>query len=197
MRHPSRSAAMPLGRQLLEMRAHVFASRRHQPRLETIIDGFGDRLHGPVARRERRDNLPLPLAPMLEVRNAPASADRRSPGRAPASSWRGSSSSTRSSDARYCRQVAAAARLDHHAAAGDDEVAGEERARRLVPEREVIWRVAGRMDDGQRVVAAAGSRRRRSSASPATPAAARRSGHGYFANAAPGCAAAIAGTPVA
>ena len=57
-----------VGRQLLEMRAHVIARRRHQPRVETIIDGFGDRLHGSMARLDRSHNLALARAPMLDVR---------------------------------------------------------------------------------------------------------------------------------
>ena len=40
-------------------------------------------------------------------------------------------------------KVAAAAGVDHHAAAENDEIAGEYRAARLVPERDVIGRVSG------------------------------------------------------
>ena len=45
------------GFQFLEVRAHVFLRRRHQRRRETIIDGFGDRLHGGV-RRPRAPRAP-------------------------------------------------------------------------------------------------------------------------------------------
>ena len=56
-----------VGRQLGEMRAYVFASCGHQPRLQTMINGFGDGLHGLVAGFNRGDNLPLTPPPMLEI----------------------------------------------------------------------------------------------------------------------------------
>ena len=61
------TTAVPFGAQLLEMRAHVLARGRQQRRRETIIDGFGDRLHGRVPGAKRGDHLPLALAPVLEV----------------------------------------------------------------------------------------------------------------------------------
>ena len=51
------------------------------------------------------------------------------------------------------RQVAAAARFNHDAAAGNHQVAAEQRAGRVVPEREVVGRVAGGVDRRDRVAA--------------------------------------------
>ena len=45
--------------QLLEVGADVFARGSHQRGVETIIDGFGDRLHRRVPGRERGDDLPF------------------------------------------------------------------------------------------------------------------------------------------
>src|SRR5438876_8666658 len=56
-----------LGLQLLEMGADVLARGAHQRRIQTIIDNFGDGLHGRAAAAERRHDLLLPHAAMLEV----------------------------------------------------------------------------------------------------------------------------------
>ena len=66
---------------------------------------------------------------------------------------RGSSARSRSSDAQVFAEIAAAAPVNHHAAAEDDEIAGENRPRRLVPEREVIRRVPRRVQRDERLVA--------------------------------------------
>src|SRR5438477_12010235 len=102
-----------VGRELLEMRAYVFASRGHEPGLQTIIDGFGDRLHGPVPGLERRDNLLLALPPVLEAgahqsrRIVDARTVRR---KEPARVELEHALEGRE----VLRQVAAPARLDHH-----------------------------------------------------------------------------------
>src|SRR5437773_11520707 len=53
--------------ELVEMRAHVFARRGHQRRIETIIDGIRNRLHGRVALAECGDYLALARFPVLEI----------------------------------------------------------------------------------------------------------------------------------
>src|SRR2546425_13227696 len=57
----------PVSLELRRVRAAVFASRRHQRRLQTIIDAIGDRLHGAPAAVECGHHLLFPHAPMLEV----------------------------------------------------------------------------------------------------------------------------------
>ena len=51
------------------------------------------------------------------------------------------------------RQIAAAARFDHDAAAGNHQIAAEQREARMVPEREMVGRVAGCMNRSDRVAA--------------------------------------------
>src|SRR5262249_61789190 len=65
--------------QLLEVRTHVFMRGRHQGRRETIIDGFGDRLHGGASGTERRFDLPLAEQAMRDVAEnyLPRILDRR------------------------------------------------------------------------------------------------------------------------
>src|SRR3954466_9437733 len=48
-------------------------------------------------------------------------------------------------------EIAAAGRLDHHTAAVDDEIAGKDGPRWLVPERNVVGRVSGRVQRDQRL----------------------------------------------
>ena len=119
------------------MRAHVFLSRRHEPRLETIINGFGDRLHGSVAARDCRDNLTLTVTSMLEVRSHQGRriVDRRA--------VRGHQRlGIEIEDAlerfQILDQVATVARIDRYAAAGDEEIARVKSPRRVMPERKVV-----------------------------------------------------------
>ena len=65
--HRPSSSVDTVGLQLLEVRAHVFLRGRHQRRRETIIDGFGNRLHAGVAGAEGVEDLPLALTAMLEI----------------------------------------------------------------------------------------------------------------------------------
>src|SRR5437870_3412897 len=53
--------------ELLEMRAHVLARRRHERRRETIIDGFDNRGHAVASPGQRINHLSLAHAPMIDV----------------------------------------------------------------------------------------------------------------------------------
>src|SRR6185503_14743590 len=57
----------PLGLELLEVGADVFLRGRPKRRRETIIDGFGDGLHGGMALPQGVDDLGLALPPVREV----------------------------------------------------------------------------------------------------------------------------------
>ena len=140
-----------------------------------------------VARAQGVDDLLLPLPPVLEVAGAGAPADRRSPGRAPGSRRLGSSASSRSSDARYCVEIAAAARRrSSRCCPATTRSPVNERAARLVPEREVIGRVPGRVE--RRSTARRRRRRRRRRRAAATRRGTVRlpPATGYLANAAAG-----------
>src|SRR5438445_2781208 len=56
-----------LGLEFFEMRLDVLACGRQQRRIETMIDGFGDRLHAVVSARKRVDHLALAPQPVLDV----------------------------------------------------------------------------------------------------------------------------------
>src|SRR4051812_24327527 len=126
-----------LGRQLVEVRAHGLPSRGRQPRLETIIDGIGDRLHGAMSSLERADDLPLAIAPMIEMRpdddgwivNGSAVGGKQPP-------WLEFHDACERAE--ILRQIAAAARLDDDAAAGNHQVSREQHSRGGVPQRNVI-----------------------------------------------------------
>ena len=163
-------------------------------RLETIIDGFGDRLHGPVAGLERRDHLPLALPPMLDGRTDQRRADRRRAGRAPetagAARARARAGATRDT-ASDCRRGSPSIITLPPAMTRSPVKHG---ARRLVPERDVIGRVPGRVHDRQR-------RRRRRAISLAVDRAAasrwpcgrHRPAQGISRTAVRGCARAMRG----
>src|SRR4051794_31345645 len=123
-----------LGRQLVEVRAHGLPSRGHQPRLETIIDGIGDRLHAPMSGPECADDLPLAIAPMIEMRpdddrwivNGGAGGGKQL-------LWLEFHDACERAE--ILREIAAAARLDDDAAAGDHQVSREQHSRGGVPQR--------------------------------------------------------------
>ena len=151
---PSVVDAATLALQLFEMRAHVFARRRHQRRRETIIDGFGNRLHGRVAgAAARRSPAARACAAMLEVAVEHRVAGRRSPGRAPAAAAAAASASSRSSDARYWPRSPPRLQWIITLLPWTTRSPVKIVRARLVPEREVIRRMPRRVQHGQRFVA--------------------------------------------
>src|SRR5262249_57141668 len=102
--------------QLLEVRTHVFVRGRQQGRRETIIDGFGDRLHGGASGTERRFDLTLPEQTVRDVagNHRPWIVDRGTVRRQQSRRVEGQQPFERGE---VLREVAAAARVDHHAAA--------------------------------------------------------------------------------
>ena len=85
--------------------------------------------------------------------------------------------------------------MNHDAAVRNHQVARENRAARLVPEHDVIGRVAGRVQRRQLVSAEVNHRERQASGSQSTPYLASSPGHGYLKNAAPGYACRKAAAP--
>src|SRR5439155_10606504 len=110
--------------QFFEVRAHIFLSRRHQRRRETIIDGFGDGLHGRVSGTQGGEDLTLALQSMLDVPGERTRwiVDRRSVRRQQAFRVERLQARER---AQVLREIAASARVNHHAAAEHYEIAAE------------------------------------------------------------------------
>ncbi len=141
-----------VGFQLREMRAHVFARGRHQRRVESIIDGFGNRLHRRAAGMQGIQHLTLAHAAVSQL----GREDRRRVVDAPAVRGQQRAGLEREQPLERCEvlpEIAAPARVNHDAAAEDHQVARENRPRRLVPERDVIRRVPGCVERRQPIVA--------------------------------------------
>src|SRR6185436_10816384 len=137
-----------LGLELLEVGADVFLRRRQKRRRETIINGFGDGLHGGMASPQGFDDLGLTLPAMCEIAGEDRLriVDRRAVGREQA----GGPELEQALERReILAEIAAAAPVDHDAGAERDEIAGEEAAARRVPERQMIRRMSRRMEHGQ------------------------------------------------
>ena len=95
--------ARPSRLQLFEMRAHVLVRGRQQRRVETIIDGFGDRLHGaacPLRSASSTWRSRCRRCSSSAVSTAAGLVDRRAVRRQQAA--RARARRIRSSDARYC-----------------------------------------------------------------------------------------------
>ena len=149
------------------MRAHVLAAppasapdRDHH----RWIRRSPARSNGPPQRVE---DLPLAHAPMLEVAGETARGSSIAGPCAGSTARAARSASSRSSDARYCARSPPRLQWIITLLPWTTRSPVKTVARRLVPERDVIRRVAGRVQHGQRLVRRPQpSRRRRAAAMP-------------------------------
>src|SRR5262245_11113174 len=137
-----------LGLELPEMRPNVFLGGGPEGRRESIIDVIRDGLHGVATPRKSFDHLSLASTTMSEVMIEKRSrfSDLRA--------VRGKQAlGPKRQDAleggEVLTKIASLACFDHHAAALHDQVTGEHRSAWLVPERDVIRTVTGRVESHQ------------------------------------------------